>query len=288
MVKPSPFTFRDTIQYIFPVLLGAALFSPYFAAVERLEFIFLAAALFSYVLYTPLNGLARLVYRTVPGLRTPVRKLQAKQKWSAQHWDYDRLFYQKLDEKEREYLYLTAGYADFHRTSSFFLLCFTLAQVGEVIGAVTRNSGPRGTVRQAWIVRTEMVGGWDIPASIAILAGAILFWTSFNDYLSEADDLANTYTRFAQKYQEADPGLAQGMWGWVRMQDALVSGATVRFISPGGTLLCECRTDAEGRFQLTVPDAGSAIGYLQAEYGGHEGVTAIANQTLPQYTIELK
>lgn len=251
MMKAAPFSFRDTIQYVLPVLIGMALFIPYAASPERLEIVLLGGALFSYVLYTPINCFAKLVFRFLPILRQRTRRLQDRNSWSSNNWDYDKLFYIHLSDKEREYLYLTAGYADFHRMSGFFLLCYLGVQLVQLGSPFFQTASTDLAPLEAILAeRTPILGGWHIPTVLAAVISAILFVTSMQNYLGEAEDILATQDSFAEKYHQEKGGIAKSIWGRVLLRDTPVKEVQVDLVKPDGMNVKSTSTDQEGRFQF--------------------------------------
>ena len=271
MIKASPFSFRDTIQYILPTLIGLALFCPYFASSDSIEIIFIGGALISYLIHTPVKLVVEKIYKHTPILGKKITQIKTDMNWWSHNWNYDKLFYENIDDKEREYIYLTAGYADFHRITSFYLLCYFVVQVISLFKtALLIDSSmlqiiitlfniniilPMGDLFETILkpmldLETDIIGGLKIPTYVAALISGILFVASIRDYLIEARDVANMYVRFAEKYHRKNGGLAEGIWGWVKSDEEPLIGARVLLVHPNGNIVKETKTDKEGKFQF--------------------------------------
>ncbi|HEX8454678.1 MAG TPA: hypothetical protein VF647_21540 [Longimicrobium sp.] len=251
LVKASPFSVRDTIQHVLPVVIGAALFAPYLAPPDTFASVLLGAALFSYTLHTPLKKLARWAFWCVPVLRSKSREAEARLAWWGTNWNYDKLFYERIDDKEREYAYLTAGYVHFHRTVAFFLLCYLLLQIAILGVAASDAESVADASAQILRVKTHLGGGWNLPSvSLAPLA-AILFATSARDYLSEIGDVETIYARLATKYHGSPDPLAVSVWGWVCTEGQPVPGVEVELVNASGEQLAHATSDKEGKYQFS-------------------------------------
>ena len=279
-MKTSPFSLRDTIQYVLPILVGVALFVPYAKITEGLEAVFLLSVLFSFSLHTPLSTLTRKVFSWLPLSRRPIAALETEHRWRSRSWDYDVLFYQRLDDKQREYLYLTASYADFHRITSFIFLSYAAVQLGTLLKTL-----PNGLAKVC-AVRTPMAGGWEMPTLAAAVVAGLLAVTAFRDYLSEASDVITTYSHFAEKSHRMDDGLARGVWGWVTRQGKPAAGAVVTLLG-GDQTLATAQADDSGRFFVSRPPSGTAVGTLVASLGDATASVRMDERRVPEYTLEL-
>lgn len=246
-MKAAPFSFRDSIQYILPLVIGAVLFAPYAAPGAKFELILGTAALFAYVVYSPLQRVVRFLYSHAPFLRGRVAEIREEQEWWGSIWDYDRLFYSAITDKEREYLYLTAAYAEFHRLVSFFLLCYGLLQ-GWLLGSSLWNgSDVVGAIFGTW---TRVMGGWSVSTPLLLVLTGVLFMSSFNNWVSEANDLIRTYVSFAEKYHGQPKPLAKSVWGKVERAGKPQKEVRVQLLGSHGKVLEEEKTDASGRYRF--------------------------------------
>ncbi len=248
----DPFSFRDFIQFILPTLIGASLFLPYVSPLPSIETVLVLAALFSYIIATPVSEFARLVYRLIPGVRRRVKELADRREWWGCNWDYDRLFY-FLSKDERDYLYLTGSYTEFNRTVSVYVLVYFLVQLGALVRAAIEVPAAGISWWAAALGQTTpMLGGWTAPTMLLAVVAIVLFRYLFANFAQEWEILfleGGQYVTFAIKYHEAGNRIARSIWGRVGSAQHSVANAEVTLLADGSQL-AQTQTDRDGRFQL--------------------------------------
>jgi hypothetical protein len=209
-VQAAPFTFRDFIQQILPGLIAAGLFVP-FAGVTSTESTFIAAALLSYVISTPVS-LAANCLKLIPFLRAKLKELDADRKWEDLNWNYTRLFY-RLSDEEREYTYLTGAYMQFYKVSAFYFLLYSCTQVGIIVHALW-NKPYRTWGALASAAKTPILGGLSLPTLWILPLASVICGFLIADYINEYKILMfDLYPEYARRYQEKEGGIARSIWG---------------------------------------------------------------------------
>jgi hypothetical protein len=257
MIRADPFSFRDFIQYILPALIGVYLFIPYVASIDSIDAAFVSAAIFGYVLATPISSIARAIFGLIPGLRNRIKQLSIKRQWWSRNWNYDRLFYM-LTKDERDYLYLTGAYVEFYRTVSVCFLIYSLLQIfsltWEVVGSLQSSSFHWNLILDQ---QTPMLGGWEMSTLVLAVISLVAFYYLVADFLLEYEILFlddGQYVTMAVKYQESVGGIAKSVWGCLLEDEAKpVEGATVYLGTKENPEITKSITDRDGLFQLSPP-----------------------------------
>lgn len=249
-MSPPPFSLRDFFQRIFPTIIAACLFVPFLEPLNKvasLEGLIFGAIVFSYLIESPVSRIVSLVYDKLP----KPQALSKRMRWIANNWDYDALFY-SITTEEREYLYLTHGYARFYKTISFYLLAYALLNMFILL----RNATPIDHLPELWsrlsIATTPTLAMQQVPTLPLLSVSILLCYFTFRDYLLEYKVLfldGGAYPKLAERYHREKGKIAKSIWGVVYQSEKVVPNADLSLYSNDGEITT-VRTDQEGRFQF--------------------------------------
>ncbi|MGA7578014.1 MAG: carboxypeptidase-like regulatory domain-containing protein [Desulfobaccales bacterium] len=161
------------------------------------------------------------------------------------NWDYPQLFYSFLDDKERDFFYLSQSYLHFYKVISFYFLIYFLTNLLLAVkGFVQRQ--------ELACVPTDILGGYQVMTILLIPLSFILFCFNFKDYLAEFETIfypVGHLNHFSQKYHKKSGAIALSIWGLVLdKEDNPVTDATIKLGNNGTSL--STNTDNEGYFQF--------------------------------------
>jgi len=287
----SPLTFRDFIRHLLPTAAAICLFAPLSSqALGKLEVTSLvfAAILLGYVVTTPLTKFVVKLYRLTPVLK----RFRLHRDWMNKNWDLGSLFY-LLTQEEREYLYLTASYADFFRLVSFYLLIYTGVNLFLLVKSI-RGEHFANLLHAALAARTPVAGDLQFSTLLLLVLSPLLGYYLFIDFLTEYDVLFfenGPHDVFARKLHERQGGIAVSIWGKIRHRMGPVEGAKVELLSAEGKLLEECVTTSEGRYQFPGKYENYVNGNYQlrvsSECSSEKKVIEISEKKVPSFDMEV-
>lgn len=268
-IGTAALTFRDLLQNALPTVIGVLLLVP---RTDADELVIVAAVIFGYFLAPIAELVVARIYKHTPFLRKRIRALDNERARIAARWNYKRLFYY-LDKDEREYLYQTAAYANFFRTTSFVFLLYILAIA---VTAVEISNG-RPVFHAAMPIRV-IVDQAAAPAWLAILGAAVIWLSAVREYLREYKILfQDQYDEFARRYQLEKGDIARSVWGSVSNAD-------------GSAAACVCVTlTLDGFHEKATTDAGGHFIFedVLQRLGKGTATVAVAESAAACSTIEV-
>jgi hypothetical protein len=287
----SPLTFRDSIRHLLPTAAAVSLFVPLWSD-DKLEVgsLVFACVLLGYVITTPLTKFLGWLYRFTPA----VRALGDRRQWIAANWDFGELFLNRLSQEEKEYTYLTGAYLDFYRQLAFYLLIYTSTNVFILAQAIITDQNHAGPWQTILSATTPVVGGSRISTTLLIIVSAVVgvycFWDFMNEYVSLFLE-GGIYTKFAEKSQKKEGGLAISVWGVAQHQKKGAPGLAIELKDSAGKSLRSAKSSVEGLFQFEeqFKVISAAGGTVSTSFNGAtiaETLSAGAN-SIPSVVLEL-
>jgi hypothetical protein len=254
--SPTPFSLSDFIQRIFPTIIAACLFVPFYSSLNAVvspEGLIFGAAILGYIVSPVVIDIAYYVYKYFPFLRKHIRDNEEWRLWLADNWKGERFFY-SLSKDEKESLYLNGSYTDFFRTVSFYLFVYSLINLIWLLNAILFNKEKGGSLWSNIItVTTPMYKNWQAPTLIILIISAVLFYYMFKSFLlyygllffENGENIV-----LAEKYHRTHGNLAINVWGKVIYQGEPIEGAEVKLIGNDYEILDSVRTNSRGYFKF--------------------------------------
>ena len=248
-ISTASFVFRDFIRDILPTIIGACLFVPLIRNVSP-DALVIAGIILGYLISPLIHEVAYYTYKYLPFIRKKLKEYEYKRKWCAANWDQGRLFY-SLNKDDKEYVFLSGGYAYFYRLISFYLFVYFVINLLSLREAL--NSKPLDTWWcVARSVETAMMGGWKMPTIAVLIISPILSSLASRRYFLEYNLLFfenGSYAMLAEAEQREKGGMALSIWGKVIYSGKPATDLNVTLIVDNRTIY-EAQTNQYGEFQF--------------------------------------
>jgi hypothetical protein len=245
-----PLSLRDFFQRIFPTIIAVSLFAPLYAPLRNvisLEGLIFSAFLLGYLIESPISRIISLIYDKLPSAKAYSKRMR----WFGKNWDYSKLFY-SLTNEEREYLYLTASYAHFYKSVSFYLLVYFGCNLFLLLKRVPLAGSVADLPSCLISTTTPILKEWEAPTFLLLITSAILCYSTFKDYLLEYEVLfldEGAYVTMAEKYHRENGNIARNIWGRVLHNGQAVDAAKVSLLK-NAEEIADVTANEDGYFQF--------------------------------------
>jgi hypothetical protein len=257
---PSTFIFNDFICCILPTIIALCLFFPFYPNIEpKLQDIILFAAILGYLINSIIARVTPFIYNKVPYIKRKIKEVGEHRKWSAKNWDFDIFFY-SLEDKDREFLFLTRSYKGFYENVSFYFLLYFILNIYYFLRNITtlvviplcttKDLGKLSYLSIIYSIKTSLLGNIQIPTLFIIPISLIFFYYLFDDYLGESENLIRQNDNFAKKYHRKNGDIAVSIWGKIIKDTKSAPNVEVELLDKKCNLIDQVHSDSNGLFQF--------------------------------------
>jgi hypothetical protein len=263
-LSASPLTLRDFIQRIFPTVIAVCLFVPFVESLRTkmtLESIISGGAILGYLIADPMKSFSRKVTSYVPFFRKRLKSYERRWAWIKLKWNLDRL-QSYLTKDENEYVDQLGSRAIFDQVTIFYLMIYLALNLYRLFGAFRFGSEywPRmksaehlkGLLATLTGLRTPMIGDWQAPTLLLVLAVPIVIGFLFKDFLLHFNLVfleQGQYDILADKYHRAEGDIATSVWGLVTLDQKPLVGKRVELLK-NSSAIDQDKTNERGYFQF--------------------------------------